>query len=57
MSHAGMAPVSAQAREVDPGLYRAAIELSMVGDWVVVAHVSLANGRKLDHEFEIKGVA
>jgi hypothetical protein len=29
----------------------------MVGDWVVVAHVSLANGRKLDHEFEIKGVA
>jgi hypothetical protein len=57
MSHAGMAPAFAEAREVEHGLYRATIELSMAGDWVVVAHVSLADGRKLDHQFEIHGVA
>jgi hypothetical protein len=33
------------------------IELSMAGDWYVVAHVSLPDGRKLDQQLEINGVA
>jgi hypothetical protein len=57
MTHAGMAPVFAGAMEVEPGRYRATLQLSMAGDWVVVAHVNLATGRKLDHQFEINGVA
>ena len=57
MSHPGMAPVFADATETEPGRYRGSVELSMAGDWIVVAHVSLANGRKLDHQFEINGVA
>jgi phosphopantetheinyl transferase len=57
MSHAGMAPVFADATEEAPGHYGAAINLSMAGDWIVVAHVTLADGRKLDHQFEINGVA
>jgi hypothetical protein len=57
MTHPGMAPVFADARETEPGRYESVIELSMAGDWYVLAHVSLADGRKLDQQFEIKGVA
>ncbi len=57
MTHAGMAPVLAEAMEIEPGRYRAFVWLSMAGDWVVIAHVNLADGRKLDHQFEINGVA
>jgi hypothetical protein len=56
MSHPGMAPVFAEAQEIEPGRYRAVIDLSMAGDWYVLAHVTLADGRKLDQQFEIKGV-
>ena len=57
MSHAGMAPVFADATEVQPGRYRAIMELSMAGDWIVLVHVTLSDSRKLDRQFEIKGVA
>ena len=57
MSHAGMAPVFAEAKEIAPGRYRATIELSMAGDWIVQVHLSLPDNRKLDRQFEIKGVA
>jgi len=56
MSHAGMAPVFAQARETAPGRYQSSMELSMAGDWNVTVHATLSDGRKLDHEFEIRGV-
>jgi hypothetical protein len=57
MSHAGMAPVFAEATEMAPGQYRAIIELSMAGDWVVQVHLSLPDNIKLNRQFEIKGVA
>jgi len=57
MSHAGMGPVFAEAREIAPGQYQAIMELSMAGDWIVQVHLSSSDGRKLDHQFEIKGVA
>ena len=57
MSHAGMTPVFANATEVEPGSYRATIELSMSGDWVVIAHATLADGRRVNDQFEINGVA
>jgi len=57
MSHPGMAPVFADATEVEPGTYRSTIELSMAGDWIVVAQVTLSDGRRSDHQFEINGVA
>ena len=56
MSHAGMVPVFAEARELQPGRYQSVMELSMAGDWNITVHVSLSDGRKLDHDFEIKGV-
>ena len=55
-AHAGMAPVFAEARETGPGHYQTVIELSMAGDWNLTVHVTLSDDRKLDHEFEIRGV-
>jgi len=57
MSHAGMAPVFAEAREMGPGRYRTVVDLSMAGDWVMSVHVSLTDGRRLDRQFAINGVA
>jgi hypothetical protein len=57
MSHAGMSPVFVDTVEVAPGEYRANIELSMAGDWVILVHMTLPDGAKLKRQFEIKGVA
>jgi hypothetical protein len=56
MSHAGMAPVFAKANETEPGKYQSLLELSMAGDWIVLLHLTLANGESLERQFEIKGV-
>jgi len=57
MSHAGMSPVFATANETEPGQYSSRMDLSMAGDWYVVVHLILPDGRELDHQFEIKGVS
>jgi len=57
MSHAGMSPVFVDTIEVAPGEYRANMELSMAGDWVVLVHLTLRGGAKFERQFEIKGVA
>lgn len=57
MSHAGMAPVFADASEVEPGRYRANMELTMAGDWIFLVHLTLRNGQTVERQFEIKGVA
>ncbi|HZM99148.1 MAG TPA: FixH family protein [Pyrinomonadaceae bacterium] len=56
MSHAGMVPVFADARETEPGRYQSTMELSMAGDWFILVHVTLKDGRKIDRQFDIKGV-
>ncbi len=57
MSHAGMSPVFANTQEVAPGEYRANMELSMAGDWIILVHLTMPDGSKLERQFEIKGVA
>jgi hypothetical protein len=57
MSHAGMTPVSAEAREIEPGRYRANMELTMAGDWIVSVYVSMPNRTMSYSQFDIKGVA
>ena len=56
MSHAGMTPVFAEAKETEPGRYSATMDFSMAGDWYVLVHMTLPDGRKLERQFEIKGV-
>lgn len=56
MSHPGMSPVFGKAMESEPGSYRAALEFTMAGDWVVLIHMTLPNGRKVERQFDVKGV-
>lgn len=56
MSHAGMSPVFGEATESEPGRYRAALDFTMAGDWVVLVHVTLPDGSKVERQFDVKGV-
>ena len=56
MSHPGMAPVFSEARETDPGHYRGRIELNMGGDWILLLHITLADGQKLERQIDLAGV-
>jgi hypothetical protein len=56
MSHSGMAPVFGQAKEVKPGRYQSQMELTMGGDWMILVHISLANGTKLERQVALNGV-
>ena len=56
MTHAGMSPSFGDAKETAPGIYLAPLEFSMSGDWIILVHVTLSNGEKLEREFEVKGV-
>ncbi len=56
MTHAGMAPSLAQAVETAPGRYEAPLEFGMAGDWFILAHVTLPDGRKLERQVDVPGV-
>jgi hypothetical protein len=56
MSHAGMSPRFAEAREEGSGRYRAQLEFPMAGDWVILLHITLPGGKKLERQIEVKGV-
>ncbi len=57
MNHPGMAPVFSDAVETEPGTYRAQLAFTMGGDWVVLAHITLADGRRMERQWDVKGVA
>lgn len=47
MTHAGMVPVLADAKEVEQGLYASeGFEFTMAGDWIVTTEVKLPDGKK-----------
>jgi YtkA-like len=56
MSHPGMRPVFSEAREVESGRYQATLEFTMRGDWVILVHITLPDGRKLQRQIDVKGV-
>jgi hypothetical protein len=56
MEHPGMAPVFADAAETAPGVYTAKLDLNMPGDWVVLTHIRLADGRKIERQTGVRGV-
>ena len=56
MSHAGMSPVFAEAKEVQPGRYQSQLSLGMAGDWVILLHGTLSNGEKLERQFDVRNV-
>ncbi len=56
MSHPGMAPVFSGAREAAPGRYEAPLDLTMAGDWFVLARITLRDGRSLSRTSQLPGV-
>jgi|SRR5580658_380941 hypothetical protein len=56
MNHPGMAPVFADAQEISPGNYKAALNFNMCGDWVVLFHITLSDGRRIERQLVVKGV-
>jgi hypothetical protein len=57
MTHAGMGPIIAVAKEKGAGRYQAPFEFSMGGDWVIMAHVTLPSGQAVERQFEVRGVS
>jgi hypothetical protein len=51
-----MAPVFAEAREIEPGRYQAHLRFEMAGDWVILLHVTLLGGQKLERQFDVRDV-
>jgi len=56
MSHPGMAPVLADAQEVAPGKYEATIQFTMAGTWVILLHITLPDGKKIEQEIRVGNV-
>jgi YtkA-like len=56
MTHPGMSPVFGVAEEVAPGQYQSQVRLGMAGDWVILLHATLPDGKKLERQFDVRDV-
>jgi YtkA-like protein len=56
MSHPGMSPLFADAKETEAGRYQAHLDFQMAGDWVILLHVTLPGGKKLERQVDVSGV-
>ena len=56
MTHSGMSPAFGEAREIEPGHYQSPLTFQMAGDWVILLHITLADGQKLESQFDERGV-
>lgn len=56
MTHAGMEPTFAEAKETGQGRYEAVVAFRMAGDWVILLHLTLPDGKKLERQFDVPGV-
>lgn len=56
MSHPGMSPVFSEAKEITPGRYQGTLDLNMRGDWTVLFHIMLPNGRSFDRQVDVRNL-
>jgi hypothetical protein len=56
MSHPGMRPEFGEAREIAAGSYQGRLAFTMAGDWVILMHVTLPGGQKLERQLDVNGV-
>ena len=56
MSHPGMAPVLAPARERDAGVYEADLQFTMRGDWILLLEGAVPGGAGISHRIDVPGV-
>jgi hypothetical protein len=51
-----MSPVFGTSAETAPGVYTAHLDFNMEGDWVVLSHIKLADGRTIERQIDVRGV-
>ena len=56
MSHAGMAPVLADAIERAPGIYEVPFTFPMQGDWVLLVTGVMPDGSRLERRIDVANV-
>jgi hypothetical protein len=56
MSHPGMSPFFAEAKETEPGRYEGHLQFQMAGDWVILLHVTLPDRTKLERQIDVRDV-
>lgn len=57
MTHAGMQPVIVATEARGKGTYvTEGFKFTMGGDWVIIVHATLANGRTVEQHIDLKGV-
>ena len=56
MSHAGMAPVFADAAARGDGVYEIPFSFTMRGDWVLLISVALPDGARLERRIDVANV-
>jgi hypothetical protein len=56
MSHPGMSPVFAKVTAGDPGEYKADMEFTMAGDWILSVNAALPDGRTVEEQINVRGV-
>ena len=56
MTHPGMSPVFGEAKQVAPGTYQGALDLTMRGDWTILFHITLASGRSVERQLQMQSV-
>lgn len=52
MTHAGMEPIFVSATEVAPGDYRAPLEWTMGGDWLLTIRGTLPDGTEIEQQVD-----
>jgi hypothetical protein len=56
MTHPGMSPVFGEAKEIAAGRYQGTVDLTMRGDWTILFHVTLADGRSFERQLQIRSL-
>ncbi len=56
MTHPGMSPVNGETRETAPGEYGGSLQFTMAGDWIILVNITLADGKRVQRQIEVRGV-
>jgi hypothetical protein len=56
MSHPGMSPFFGQVKELQAGRYQGHVDFAMAGDWILLFHITLPDGRKFDRQVSVPAV-
>lgn len=56
MAHAGMRPEFGEANEVAPDRYQGSVTFTMAGEWVLLMHITVADGRRFEWQINLGNV-